>query len=352
MNTLLRRLCQRVPITQIELPSAESITDSGQAQLIETLITISESNPHYSKVFLKKFLPHLESQGLEVSDDLYEKLCDWLPSQELQPTDYDTISYSISEEVGNNDNINDMVMKIRESPRLIAGLGTTGLRTWEASLFLSEYILHNLHRKRECSTDQELEISSQLASQFDGKVVMELGCGTGFVGMALHQHYQKMKKMILTDGDSQLFDNILYNMKLNGIDATADNLSITKLWWSESALPASEINTIIAADVTYDASVIPSLAQVLAEAMGQDNVSSGTNYGRVDVAYIAATVRNEETLKVWEEYLDMGTDDGIWTWCVTTSRPMEQSGIQKGAIWYPVGTPEIRIYKIDRNTNN
>ncbi|KAG7696825.1 hypothetical protein KL930_002725 [Ogataea haglerorum] len=308
MERIARQLRQRVPVIQIEL-----IQNVDQDLILKVLKEIEPQNAYYCKMFLEKLVLFLEEKGEEVNDDLYEHLSDLLQAVPLDATDTEVISYCVSCKSGNR----DMDLKVREAPNVISGLGTTGLRTWEASLYLTQYLLNSDH------------------CDLTDATVLELGCGTGLVGMALYKYHPTVKKICITDGDSQLIENLPSNLQLNEIPIGSPKISISKLSWGEDELPDPNIDTIVAADVTYDSSILDDLVSVIYESMTQNNRGSTL----VRNAYIAATVRNETTLEELEKLLNLGVQDRIWKW--TIMEPMRFDGI-----WYPQSTPEIRIYRI------
>ncbi|KAG7810330.1 hypothetical protein KL921_002825 [Ogataea angusta] len=308
MERIARQLRQRVPVTKIEL-----VQNVDQDLVLKLLKEIEFENAYYCKGFLEKLVLFLEGKGEDINDDMYEKLSDLLQAVPLNPTETEVISYCVSCKPGNR----NLVIKVRETPNLISGLGTTGLRTWEASLYLTQYLLNTDYCDLKDTT------------------ILELGCGTGLVSMALYKYHPTVKKICITDGDSQLIENLPNNLQLNDIPIESPRISISKLWWGEDELPDPNIDTIVAADVTYDSSILEDLVGVIYESMTQNNHGSTL----VRNAYIAATVRNETTLKEWEKLLDLGVQDTIWKW--TIMEPMRFDGI-----WYPESTPEIRIYRI------
>lgn len=361
MDSLIRQIRQRVPMGSLDWNSAiENAFPSLEEQnvLLSEVTKCAKLNPFYAKHIIKNFVEKLERRQRDgdesgLDDALYEKLYELLPAKALDPTATDILGYTMKTSTENCKD--DAVVWIRESPRLISGMGTTGMRTWEASLFLSQYlgmVLDGSSEKNGLSEESNRKIFESVRDDFVGKTVLELGCGTGFVGIYMLKRFGSLlKHLIFTDGDTQLIDRMSSNLNLNDLSVDSKKLQVRKLWWGEDDLPMQRVDTIVAADVTYDASVIPDLAEVLDEAMSQDNKV----YGRVNVAYIAATIRNEVTIKTWEEYLEMGRQDKIWTWEIIEStkdpvcwKTSLQSTNQLDNIWYPVGVAEIRIYKISR----
>lgn len=319
MDLFLIRLKQRVPLNDLHFGDVPlPLDEAKQDQILSTLEEISKTNGYYSVSVVKKLIDLFEGCGtMEVNEAFYELLMEHLHCQPLKPTDTDIITYTFR---------NGLEVKVRESPNLISGLGTTGLRTWEASLYLAEYLMD----------------PTVLSSVVNNTDVLELGCGTGMVSVSMMKHAQLPagSTFFITDGDSQLVERVRDNIALN-FPTPPRNYDIRRLWWGEDDIPDS-VKTIVAADVTYDASIIPDLVNVLNEGIAQGNVST---------ALIAATKRNEDTLAVWEHWLDMGQSDGIWSWEVASVlRPADISATS--SLYYGHAPTDILIYRLSRATGD
>ncbi|GME91626.1 hypothetical protein B5S29_g583 [[Candida] boidinii] len=344
MDVLIRRLRQRVIINYINLNDIfgnkiNEINEEDQYNLIEILNEISKNNGYYINLFLKKWLQFLERNNIEIFDEYYEILSELLSIKPLNATDYDIISYSINTDYKTG---LDQRILMRETPNVISGLGTTGLRTWEASIYLSYYLLEQIN----LNNNKIIEI-------FKDKNILELGTGTGLVGMSVYKYLNDyFKKLYLTDGDSSLIDKLQFNLNLNSIisgndKSYEDKLKCSSLWWGQDNLPSSDINTLLAADVTYDSDVIPSLVKTIKDSMVGDK--SNVEKSNVDTAIVAATVRNLKTLRTWEEHLNMGESEGIWNWqIVDTYNSSDDNDKLHKLVWFQTFNTEIRIYRIDR----
>lgn len=278
---------QRVPAQQIILPSSYENLD-------ETLRSALPHNAYYVKKVIGRLIQESEKKG-ETPGLLYEMYClpEILQAVELKPTDTDIVTYRI----GSTD------LQVSESPRLISGMGTTGLRTWEAALFLSEWMAGQ--------------------SDFECKTVVELGCGTGLVGMSLIKNNNC--NVIFTDGDAGVVEKMQDVLKANQISA-----EIKKVEWSSDRLP--HLDVLVAADVTYDTSVLPSLLETLGAAL-----AAGTTK-----ILVAATVRNQDTIAAWETGLTKS-----FKWCVIATKKDNERSVTSHC-WYPPGTPQIKIYLVER----
>ncbi|GMM30072.1 protein-lysine N-methyltransferase [Martiniozyma asiatica (nom. inval.)] len=320
MEVLACKFLQRVPIVQChfkELILSENIDELSQELLLDALITVAETNPYYSSCALKQILNILESlESVEINEAYYDYLMEWLPSKPLNATDSEIISYPLGSKT---------TTKIKESPNLISGLGTTGLRTWEASVYLTDYFLNKM----------PVELYENC---FKGKNILELGCGTGLVGISLLKHCKNdIKRMVLTDGDTQLIDKISTNLLLNEMAIDDEKLEVCKLWWGEDQFPQypnDPIQTLVAADVTYDASAIPALVETIKEAMFKCSVSD---------LFLGATVRSTETLAVFENALEENRQ--LWNWSIVSKRASGLSDPLETPYYRPQ-TSDILVYHV------
>lgn len=294
------------------------LDEDTQAKISQDLIEISKLNAFYVKLFLSRYIKLLEQANLEINDTLYELLClpQILGATPLPPTAIDTLQYVIDDE--------NTTVKIKETPKIISGQGTTGLRTWEAALYLLSYI-------NSSGEDSTGRIS------LEGSEIVELGAGTGLVSLAIAKKFKShnFTSITVTDGDSALVEGIGATFAYNGIENVA--VRSQQLLWGTTdprdtenfvqAVPHADI--VVAADVTYDALVVPQLAATLL-----DFFHDGTK-----TAYIAATVRNLDTIAAWEKSI---SGHFVWDVCAKCQDPHTEAATG----WYRKGTPEIRIYRL------
>lgn len=65
-----------------------------------------------------------------------------------------------------------------------------------------------------------------------GKQCLELGSGSGVVGIALHR--AEASHIMLTDGNSAAVQNCIHNLNLNGCNATAQQSGALDVFRSDS----------------------------------------------------------------------------------------------------------------------
>lgn len=99
-----------------------------------------------------------------------------------------------------------------EAGSLLASSGTTGFRTWEAALFLGNYLY-----------------SAEGQQLIGGKRVLELGAGTGFLSILCAKHLG-VHHMLATDGSGEVVTDLQTNLSLNGLDSGKSILTANFLW--------------------------------------------------------------------------------------------------------------------------
>ncbi|KAF9294464.1 hypothetical protein BGZ74_011258 [Mortierella antarctica] len=156
-------------------------------------------SPLYQHSFLKKLIAMIENEGIhELSDDLLELFTDLMmtvpkrPEAGGPPLRPCFKSYCLDRNC-------DKVVTVMEEQTTISS-GTTGLRTWEASFWLAEYLIAH-------------------PDLLSGKNVIDIGCGVGFLGISCAM--LGAKKVVLTDGNTDVLtmakENIGYMTILKAI---------------------------------------------------------------------------------------------------------------------------------------
>lgn len=287
--TLYDRLYQRYPVSKLPLDD-ESI---DVAKLRYHLDKISKVNPYYVKQILKRIVDSDYPLSTNADDDLewvYEMYISLLSTPESTNFEQlDEIRYLFLTPDTTHNNVerswNVVKVDIYEKPNVISALSTTGFRTWEASLYLTDYLLR-------------LDNPELLDTDGTYGTVLELGCGTGLCSIALIKA-GLVKRSIVTDGDSALVEGQLAsNLTLNGVNYGSDSNCVEprRLWWGEDDTSSwGEVNTIIGADITYDAASLEALCKCIAQIFEQYN---GCRH-----CIISATIRNESTVNRFVELI-------------------------------------------------
>ncbi len=180
----------------------------------------------------------------------------------------------------------DASITLLESRTLFSGSGTTGLRTWEASLHLGQLL---------CASPSIIR----------GKRVLELGSGTGYTAV-LCAKYLGAEHFLATDGSDDVINNLPESFFLNGLQ-DSDKISLMELKWGHALLGTEDavwnggrgVDVVLGADLTYDARLFPALVATLEELAG---LFPGA------VILVAATERSTAT---FQRFLDLCAGAGF-----------------------------------------
>ena len=216
---------------------------------------------------------------------------------------------------------------IEEARNLLAARGTTGLRVWDASLHLAYFL------------------STEGASMVHGKTVLELGAGTGLLSI-LCAGALKAAKVIATDGDADVVDNIQSNADLNpailGKPPDKRKLEAKVLDWADiESLPKLlkqegkelSLDVILGADITYAIESLEPLVTLLSALNGE--------YPEVDII-ISTVVRNADTFST---FLEICAKAGFHISSIPFDCP--SLGEQRG--FFHKTTPPIRIVRLGQH---
>jgi hypothetical protein len=134
---------------------------------------------------------------------------------------------------------------------------------------------------------------------FEGQRVVELGAGAGYAGLCCAK-LTRAKHVILTDCHGSVLSLLSDNVLLNTADAAeADpTVSVEDVDWTtfhEEQAQTLAPSLIIASDVVYDLRIIDPLVATLKHLLHVATDKTGRGHG-AGVAYLAATVRNKDTL--------------------------------------------------------
>ncbi|KAH3900043.1 uncharacterized protein SCODWIG_02629 [Saccharomycodes ludwigii] len=302
------------------------------------------TNKYYIKQIMNEMLKYLDTFINTTSNTNDSRVCfldepesfqEWLYEQYIEylniqydPNLEDIITYTFS--VGNNINSTGLQIKIREKPNIISSENTTGLKTWEAALYLTYYLCKSFPNDNNIKTSNNETMN-----------VLELGCGTGVVGISYYKLYAKYWANCnahLTDGSDFVINEVLpYNCKLN--DCTNENVHHYQMDWSEPYLryiyDDKKIDLILGADITFDDECIYYLTYCLKE-LFHNNAKNGC------YALISATIRKETTI---EYFIQRCKELGLQVELVSSCSNDDNDGFIKDVLFKPLTAP-IRIYKV------
>ena len=272
--------------------------DKFQSKLVKETICsniIREYPPCLNSTvsFIKRLILVLEEYDIEGHSSFYDYISP-LSNSSTEPAKYHYKSYF--------DNYGKHLVSLVEKRELICD-GTTGLRTWQAGKFLSNWLLEN----------------SQHFPKQKEFTILELGSGVGFTGISLSKDVRcASSRMILTDHHSKVLRTLYQNVKANLFDRTETSrnevennelvdqvdfpveftsntgklkrIIIDILDWETFSQDENgqrfACDMIIGADIVYDTSVIPHLVNVLVKFLKH----LGT-----EKVILANCVRNEDT---------------------------------------------------------
>ncbi|KAK1924147.1 hypothetical protein DB88DRAFT_489232 [Papiliotrema laurentii] len=307
LESLQRQHHALLPPYLLRLPSPTILAaEESQKWMIQHILhdpALGSYTPErgYNRSFWRKIVAELEKgveairetepdSEVEVDEVFYELLADLMvsspSSSDLPQQSYRTFVYDRPAWTGQTGE--SRVTLLEEQVAIQAG--TTGLRTWTASLHLAHHILTS-------PTVLFPDAPSGLPP------CVELGAGTGFLSILLAQ---LGADVIATDLDGPSegarqapLDRLRGNARLND---SAKSLQIEALDWTDALLPfgdrppiwqgltSGSSRTVVAADVIYDPSLVPPLVAAIDALVGSSSH-----------AIISATVRNPTTLDLFVE---------------------------------------------------
>ncbi|KAF1987891.1 hypothetical protein K402DRAFT_329240 [Aulographum hederae CBS 113979] len=327
LDLLVRQYLQLVELELLSWPNPTLLRDaSAQAFLFRNMFDAKYTMyrpPERYQLRVLKSLVHKIEQAIEdpeedeISDDLTcvlsELLSTRLPSETdaAQIKSYVTYSFCSPTE-------HEKRVTLLESRAVIASSGTTGLRTWEAALRLGAYL----------STPEG-------RSFVKDKNILELGAGTGLISILCARHLVA-RYVLATDGDAGVSDALNTNLFLNDLEG-GQNIRTGVLRWGHNVedlltehMQDSVVDVVLGADITYDASVIPSLLATFLDLFRKNAALQ---------VLMSATVRNPETFEVFTHGCNR---HNISLEYVNTEEAVDPE--QKGP-FYPTNVP-IRVMRL------
>ncbi|MCJ1317903.1 hypothetical protein MMC15_003230 [Xylographa vitiligo] len=230
--------------------------------------------------FLGLRFEHCIFDVLEISDDLAACLAQLMSRPQVPATtaalQKSFVTYTMPVTA-----LNAATITTLEARALLASTGITGLRTWEAALYLGSYL---------STTEGTLLVQN--------KRIIELGAGTGFVSILCAKHLGA-NYVLATDGSGEVVDDMVSNVYLNGHEGNGI-IDTAVLEWGhtlvgrifESHSDTRTFDVALGADVTFDERLILPLVLTL-KRLYEKNPRM--------VCIVSATVRNERTLEAFEE---------------------------------------------------
>ncbi|EPE34681.1 S-adenosyl-L-methionine-dependent methyltransferase [Glarea lozoyensis ATCC 20868] len=332
-NRVLDRFCHQYLQLQLKLdyPDGEYLRNSVFQKSIFSRLFQEEAIQHpppkgYQFRVLKEFVKRIEESiqnwdEEELNDDLFEALSllisSSIPSDLASAQEESYVTYSLS--LLAEDAAKSPTITLREARNVLAASGTTGLRTWEAALHFGNYLIKNA------------------PNLVEGKSVLELGAGTGYLSMLCAKHL-KASYVLATDGSGEVVEGLQTSIYLNDLHTTS-KIDGKELKWGYPLMGGEEpewnggrkVDLVIGADLTYYETGIPPLLSTF------DNVFE--LYPNVRII-IAATIRNEETFR---KFLDKCA---VWEFLIDEiDFPMIETGSQQGPFYedhVPIKILDIR----------
>lgn len=253
-----------------------------------------DNAPKYSQQVLKRLIVLTESQGKEVDGEIIATYAILIASHGGNAIEDGPVVYDLGQ----------FKLSIEEDHDVLLRAGSTGYRTWEASLGAADYFLNN-------GLDY-------LATR---RSVVELGSGTGLVGLIL----AKLGfDITLTDGDPSIIGRLEKTVESNQI--TNARCQLLDFYCAPEDLKP---DLVVASDVLYDPSLFSGVLGCM-KALGAPTI-------------ISTTLRNTDS---YNEFLSM-VSDSFEIEKLATYDPCTSSKY----FWFPPGPPiEVAMFKPRENT--
>ncbi|CAL8145054.1 unnamed protein product [Orchesella dallaii] len=184
------------------------------------------------------------------------------------------------------------IIKIFENESSFVADGTTGLVTWEASIEFLRWFSNK-------------EVANSFVKIGSVRWILELGCGCGFLAVALTKSVPRLEKYIATDGSYRALEKAKHNVNTNFFSHlhTTLNLrrkvSFEKVDWQEESrgtfieLVDGLVNTyglnsgiLVGADIVFDPKILQDIVQLIKKFIKE----------KAGVVLLSCTIRNEATM--------------------------------------------------------
>ncbi|KAG1774020.1 hypothetical protein EV702DRAFT_1127831 [Suillus placidus] len=337
---LLKGYSALIPPLHLKFPVQCSFTEVHAFLLHQVLL-----DPHleqyppsgrYQQSFWKWTIEHLErmdkdEEDGEIDTRIYDRYLS-LMSGSIDPNGPPPDSYMTyywkpsSLLVSDNRNSHETITLLES--RTTIESRTTGLRTWCASFVLASYLIANTETIRD-------------------QTVLELGCGSGFLGIIVatiqqkfnerHQsHRQPLPAVLLTDVNAGVLSRCRDNVQLRcNQSSNHPNITFSTLdWFDALSLPPSEnavtaflskasAGVVIGADIVFDPILVPPLVATLRLALSFESTR---------MVVVSLTVRNEQTLAhfVTEAVKELYVEEVPHTFTSATFFDLDTAGVDAG----------------------
>ena len=216
-------------------------TIEGQANILDNIVHSNLAMKYpvansYKKQFLKRFFNYIMKEGSEMSDILAETSTKFINTSNSNNNNTSFKTY-IFEDVNNNNNVKDennkIIISLRQSTELGNGM-TTGYKIWPCSYGLTKFLLNNLTKQQESidnntnnnnintntnNNNNNNNAAADATKFIKNKKVLEIGCGTGFIGIGLCKLPLKDQpiKLVLSDFSAAVLSNMIDNVLANNL---------------------------------------------------------------------------------------------------------------------------------------
>ncbi|XP_059169052.1 protein-lysine N-methyltransferase EEF2KMT-like [Physella acuta] len=345
---------EMVPVRKMKWKDEEAALLVSSPQLQQHLLQATVRHPvccsfppalSYMRSFMKLLIQKLESEDADICDEMYETYTELLSRSD---EDDETLCYK-SYKMPSGECIS-----LQESVHLVSQ-GTTGLSTWQAAQHLAEWVLENAQvfdnrsvtelgsglgltgivACKYCQirsyafTDCHMQVLYLLSKNIEQNLIIDHQRTESETSDLDKKILRKIRKQLSLSSDQQSpeeeEDSLLNDIEnkqeedinVDAIYSDPVELDVNRNVWDTDAshrlatlkedkrvsichldwecvkgriLEKLKSDIIIAADVVYDTSIIPALVFVL-----KSLLDTGPDSNRKPKAYIASTIRNEDT---------------------------------------------------------
>lgn len=292
---LLRQLCRpsQVIAELRRFDSHQQLTEHVQMLLLKSVLPPSfrnsDTNRSYKRRLFEQLMRAISQDGCGINDDL----CDLFIEAELCAGNEafsdknwceKTFSYSVKTTAAQS--VDDIPQQHFITLRLLPDViceSSTGCIQWGAAFALAEYALNNEELVR-------------------GRACLELGCGSGLLGVVLSR--LNAVCAVLTDGDSNALDNCRRNVAANNTTTCVDSgksigsachVTCQQLLWEQDWSHVATPDVIVASDVIYNPDAFPALIAVLKELLARPLTSDRQTVGQTSAQSATPALPSADT---------------------------------------------------------